>query len=284
MPSHDEHHAPDHEADAPTPAGQGAGASGTRDGGVDVLMAVLLDEPLSAQGREDPAVVAAHRAAAADVAVLRERLGLIGDALAAPAEPGVPAGRDEAGGEVRERVAPGAAVRGGRRAGPGAGSRGPRRGRPARVAFGVLVAAVAATVVAGMGWLVAQPGGVSGASDSGTAAQADSKEAAGVTFGSPRYLACARLVAEGTVLAVERMAGAERVTLSAGRYYKGEGEIVFLRDPAAGAPLHEGDLVMVGMPAGGQYPDAVIVGEADIARERPRIIAALPEARTLTCG
>ncbi|BFO21564.1 hypothetical protein SHKM778_79520 [Streptomyces sp. KM77-8] len=127
-------------------------------------------------------------------------------------------------------------------------------------------------------------GEVSGLADSGAAAQADSQEAADVAFGSPRYLACAGLVAEGTVLAVEQAAGAERVTLSAGRYYKGEGAIVFLRDPAVDAPLHQGDLVMVGMSAEGQYPDAVIVGEAEIARERPRIIAALPESRTLTCG
>ena len=158
------------------------------------------------------------------------------------------------------------------------------------MALGALAAAAAATVVVGMGWLVAQPGGgLSGSAEDSAAAQSDAKEAAGVAFGSPRYLACARLVAEGTVLAVEPApgAGAERVTLAVSRYHKGGGgdEVTFLRDPAAGdPPLHDGDRVLIGMPVDGVHPDAVVVGEADIAAERARIIASLPESRTLSCG
>ncbi|MGJ3559537.1 hypothetical protein ACR6C2_16035 [Streptomyces sp. INA 01156] len=45
-------------------------------------MAALLDEPLPARARQDPEFTAARDAAAADIAVLREQLGLIGDALA----------------------------------------------------------------------------------------------------------------------------------------------------------------------------------------------------------
>ncbi|MGW4024204.1 hypothetical protein [Streptomyces sp. NPDC005009] len=153
------------------------------------------------------------------------------------------------------------------------------------------MAAAAATVVVGMGWLVTQAGGMSDSDAGSSAARADSKEAGGkdaggVAFGSPRYLACARLVAEGTVLAVDPVpgAGAERVTVKASRYYKGEGEVTFLRDLAGDAPLHEGDQVLVGMPAEGVHPDTVVVGEADIAPERVRIIASLPESHTLTCG
>ncbi|CAM5345294.1 hypothetical protein SHIRM173S_13368 [Streptomyces hirsutus] len=40
---------------------------------------------------------------------------------------------------------------------------------------------------------------------------------------------------------------------------------------------------MVGLPREGSVPDAVIVGEEDIAPERARITAALPASRTLTC-
>ncbi|WP_079194770.1 hypothetical protein [Streptomyces sp. CB02400] len=329
--------------------------------GMDVLMAAILDEPLPARARQDPAFTAAHRAAAADITVLREQLALIGDALAAPGEEtadgegaGESAGRvgagrpsdrpepgdgpdsgmragggngPETGREPANPTAARPAVRppaGSRRgAGPGSvsgggpaagdraaarpavrppaggrpgtvrGSRGPHRGRrrPLKAALGALVAAAAATVVVGMGWLVTQTGGMSDSDAGSSAARADSKEAGGedaggVAFGSPRYLACARLVAEGTVLAVDPVpgAGAERVTLKASRYYKGGGEVTFLRDLAGDFPLHEGDLVMIGMPPDGVHPDMVVVGEADIAPERVRIIASLPESRTLTCG
>ncbi|MFD7686266.1 hypothetical protein [Streptomyces sp. NPDC059781] len=370
MPAHDEHR----------DAGNAESAESAEYDGMDALMAAVLDEPLPARARQDPAFAAAHRAAAADVAVLREQLALIGDALAAPLEgtadgegAGEPAGRvgagrpgdgpepgagpdsgtragsgngPEAGREPADPPAarpavrypaegrpgaglgsasgdgpgaglgsasgdgPGAGLGDGPEAGGGAvarpavrypaggrpgtvrGPRGPHRGRrrPLKAALGALVAAAAATVVVGTGWLVTQAGGVSDSDAGGSAARADSKEAGGedaggVAFGGPRYLACARLVAEGTVLAVDPVpgAGAERVTLRASRYYKGEGEVAFLRDLPGGTPLHEGDLVLVGMPPDGVHPDTVIVGEADIAPERARITASLPESRTLTC-
>ncbi|MFD8813825.1 hypothetical protein ACFV23_20595, partial [Streptomyces sp. NPDC059627] len=50
----------------------------------DALFAVLMDEPLTGGQRADPAFMAEHRAATADVALLREQLGIIGDTLAAP--------------------------------------------------------------------------------------------------------------------------------------------------------------------------------------------------------
>ncbi|WP_051767199.1 hypothetical protein [Streptomyces sp. NRRL S-37] len=342
MPAHDEHRDPPHgnpagpetpnheelathdhpEAGGPAPAGRGGDpvregrdGGGPAPGGMDALMAVLLDEPLSVRARQDPGVVAAHRAAAVDVAVLREQLALIGDALAGETADGegagAPAGR---GGAGRLAGGPGAgpepeagsrsgdgppaarpAVRhpAGGRPGTVRGPRGPHRGRrrPLKAALGALVAAAAATVVVGMGWLVTQTGGTADSDAGSSAAQADSqeaggKDAGGAAFGSPRYLACARLVAEGTVLTADRMpgTGVERVTLKVSRYYKGEGEVTFLHDPAGDAPLHEGDQVLVGMPAEGVHPDTVVVGEADIAPERVRITASLPESRTLTCG
>ncbi|MFI5566567.1 hypothetical protein ACIA6T_04155 [Streptomyces sp. NPDC051740] len=269
MPAHDEHR-------------DAGNAQNAEYDGMDALMAAILDEPLPARARQDPAFTAAHRAAAADVAVLRERLALIGDALAAP-------GEETADGAVAR---PAVRTPAGGRPGTVRGPRGPHRGRrrPLKAALGALVAAAAATVVVGTGWLVTQAGGVSDSDAGSSAARADSKEAggeeaAGVAFGSPRYLACARLVAEGTVLAVDPVPGAEaeRVTLRASRYYKGEGEVAFLRDLPGDTPLREGDLVLVGMPPDGVHPDTVVAGEAAIAPERARIIASLPESRTLTC-
>ncbi|MEU9355830.1 hypothetical protein AB0D65_33750 [Streptomyces griseoloalbus] len=381
--------------------------------GMDALMAALLDEPLPAPARQDAAFMAARSDAVADLAVLREQLALIGDALAAPdgTEDAVPTGRHEAahpgrrpepddgpgqdasarpsagtvpgtetgppsapraplrslpsrsgkrpapgdgpeppvgpespadseppvgpespvgpewpvgpespagqgsgvgpgpGDDTRNRAAghPQARHPGTGRPGTAGGSRGPRRPRrrPLKVALGALAAVAAATVVVGMGWLVTHPGGAADASaDKGVAAdsrEADSQAGGGVAFGSPRYLACARLVAEGTVLALDPVpgaAGTERVTLQASRVYKGDGaneggsasdgdseaEITFLRDTAGDRPLHPGDLVMIGLPLQGAHPDMVLVGETDIAPERARITASLPESRTLTCG
>ncbi|MFF0108739.1 hypothetical protein [Streptomyces hirsutus] len=285
---------------------RGTEYDGTEYDGVDALMAAILDEPLPAAARQDPAFTAARDAAAADVAVLREQLGFIGDTLAREAEPG-PA-----------PVRPLPAV-----------ARPPRRARrPLRVAFGALAAAAAASVVLGMGWLVTQAGQGDGTSSSAEADRkaVDADEApgadeasgaegsAGTGFGTPRYLACARLVAEGTVSAVEPVPGTgqERVTLEVTRRYKpapgtgpdenasaGEqdeaGEVTFLTGPTGPTgstgsngptdrpPLHTGDRVMVGLPREGSVPDAVIVGEEDIAPERARVTAALPASRTLTC-
>ncbi|MEW2075396.1 hypothetical protein AB0941_17470 [Streptomyces sp. NPDC013433] len=289
MPAHDE---------TRDPSGEGSEYDGA-----DALMAALLDEPLPEGARRDPAFLAARDAAVADLVVLREQLTVIGDALAGT-EDGAPAGRAEAarpgkrpepgsgpGGRGAGTHAPGGAAPDLAETGPaplrGPSSRRRLRHRTVKVALGGLVAAAAAGLVLGMGWLVAQGGGVADSAGDSAAAQADSKEEGGAAFGSPRYLACARLVAEGPVTAVEQVpgaAGTERVTLRASRYYKGEGEVTFLRDPAGDPPLHEGDHVMVGMPPAGVHPDTVIVGEADIAPERARITAALPESRTLTCG
>ncbi|MEU2599324.1 hypothetical protein ABZ669_19295 [Streptomyces hirsutus] len=268
---------------------------GTEYDGVDALMAAILDEPLPAAARQDPAFLAARDAAAADVAVLREQLGLIGDTLVREAEPG-PA-----------PVRPLPAV-----------ARPPRRARrPLRVAFGALAAAAAASVLLGMGWLVTQAGQGDGMSSSAgadrkavEAGEAPGAEgSAGTGFGTPHYLACARLVAEGTVSAVEPVPGTgqERVTLEVTRRYKPApgtgpdedasaeeqaeeqdeaGEVTFLTGPSGSTDrprLRTGDRVMVGLPREGSVPDAVIVGEEDIAPERARVTAALPASRTLTC-
>ncbi|MGA4848885.1 hypothetical protein ACOBQB_22505 [Streptomyces sp. G5(2025)] len=100
---------------------------------VDALMAAITAEPVSEEALRDPAFAAEHAAAVADVALLRERLGAIGGALAgAPEAP-------------PERVVP---------------LRAPRTARRRfTVALGAVAAAVAAvTVIGGLGRLAVDAG------------------------------------------------------------------------------------------------------------------------------
>ncbi|MDX3068367.1 hypothetical protein PV518_40485, partial [Streptomyces sp. ND04-05B] len=67
--------------------------------GMDALMAALLDEPLPEQALADAEFMAARDAAAADVALLREQLGFLGEALAVTGDDagaGAPPGRPAA--------------------------------------------------------------------------------------------------------------------------------------------------------------------------------------------
>ncbi|MGX1252753.1 hypothetical protein RKD48_005264 [Streptomyces ambofaciens] len=235
-------------------------------GGYDALMAAITDEPLPPDAGPDAR--GAYRSASADVALLREQLHLLGDALGEP----VP----------QER--------------PKAAAPPPRHRRPFRLAVGVLAAACAGVLVTSLGWLVVQGG--SGASDdaaSGSAAdksvaQPDGPSAgqeAAVVFGTPRYLACARLVAEGTVTGVEAVPGARqhRVTLRVTSAYVPEGSTgptAFVLDDAL-ATLRPGDRVLAGVLRDRPTADTLITGEGNIATARARVTASLPESRTLTC-
>ena len=137
--------------------------------GLDALMAAITDEPLPDEARADAAFMARHRSASADVAVLREQLEIIGRALAEPAP--TP--------ELEPAPVP---VRPSR-----------TRQRVSRFAFGTLAVAAVAAVMTGMGWLMTHTGGAD--LDSG-GSSADSKAvspASGPAYGSPQYLACARL-------------------------------------------------------------------------------------------
>ncbi|MFJ7772172.1 hypothetical protein ACIQ1J_28225 [Streptomyces sp. NPDC097107] len=240
-------------------------------GGHDALMAAITGEPLPPGTGAD--ADAEYRSAAADVALLREQLGIVGRSLSEP----LPGPEATPVGAPFRRPRPR-----------------PRR-RPLAVAFGALAAACAGVVVTGLGWLVVQGGNGAEDAASGKAAasdgQADSAESGGVAFGSPRYLACARLVAEGTVAGAEPLPGAgqHRITLDVTRSYKPEerpgkeGErITFALDDTT-ARLVEGDRALVGIPLHGDSPDAVLTGAEAIAAERAWITASLPESRTLTC-
>ncbi|MGX1130718.1 hypothetical protein RKD49_002908 [Streptomyces glaucescens] len=240
-----------------------------RAGRDDPLMAVVTGEPLSDQARADAALLAEYRSAEADVALLREQLGIIGHAL---------------GSEPAARPAPEPVP-----------LRRPARRRPLRLALTGLAAAAAATVFAGMGWLVVQAGAGADDSAGGSNAEsaADSAKSVG-PLGSPGYLACTRLLVEGEVTDVVpvRGTGRERVTLDVTRSYipagkDGEDEATFVKgdDAVFGAPRHlrVGDDVLVAVPRHGTAADFWFVGEDDIAPQRTVIVDALPQARSMSC-
>ncbi|MBV7699246.1 hypothetical protein KWI83_27590 [Streptomyces sp. TRM70350] len=226
-------------------------------------MAVLTDEPLPDAARADAAFMAEHRSAAADVALLRQQLRLIGGALA-----------EEAPEEPSEVPAPPVRVR-------------PHRRRHFALALGAVGVAAAGAMVVGLGWLLGQAGGgvteTSGAA--ADSAQSESSKAVG-PLGSPAYLACARLVAEGEVTDTRPVPGTgeERVTLEVTRSYKPaktDTEATFVMPADVG--LDEGDQLLVAIRHDSASPDFWLVGEAAIAAQRPLLIRTLRQAGMTPC-
>ncbi|MER7898405.1 hypothetical protein ABTX62_20435 [Streptomyces sp. NPDC096046] len=219
-----------------------------------------------------------------------------GDADGSSPVPAVAAGSGPGGAPAAAE--PGAG--GGVGAAPGVGggatvtslsSRRRARPKPLTVALKTLVAAAGATVVIGMGWLVVQSGGAGGEQDSGAAAaESAGRPQAGeeTTLGHAGYLACARLVIEGTVAEVATVPGTgqDRVTVEVDRYYKpaqGQSRVSFPLDGDVAPRLRAGDRVLVGIPQGQAQPDLWVTGEKEIARDRAWITAGLPRSRTLPC-
>ncbi|MFE5604732.1 hypothetical protein ACFQ8O_36780 [Streptomyces coelicoflavus] len=250
---------------------------GGYDDGYDALMAAITGEPLPPDAGPD--AHGEYRSATADVALLREQLNLLGDAL------GDAVPQDRPAPEPAPTSAPAPVS-----------VPAPRR-RPFRLALGVLAAACAGVVVTGLGWLVVQSG--TGATDDTAGGSAADKsvvrpgsptagQEAAPVFGTPRYLACARLVAEGTVTAAEPVPGAarHRITLRVTRAHApGDGTgptATFVLDDTL-ARLAPGDRVLVGVLRDRPTADTVITGDRNIATARTWITASLPESRTLTC-
>ncbi|MCX4583184.1 hypothetical protein [Streptomyces sp. NBC_01481] len=148
--------------------------------GVDSVMAAVSGEPVPEGAERDPEIAAAL----ADVAVLREQLTFIGDAVA---------GRTAA-------PAPVVPVRG-------------RRGRRGRVLALTLAASVA--IGTGTAYLVAHNGSIGGGGEDGGGAAKLTAEG---------LVACSTDIAEGTVARVEPLKGKGgfRVVLDVERSYKSE--------------------------------------------------------------
>ncbi|MFG3204748.1 hypothetical protein [Streptomyces sp. NPDC048192] len=251
-------------------------------------MAAITGEPLSEEARRDPAFLAGHRAAEADLAVLRDQLGRIAQALTGEQAEGVPRTGEPV---THAGAVPAPGVRAGRRP--------PRPGRPSgsrravRVAFGALAGAGAFALVVGFGWMVTHSGGSDG-SGSAAAAKSAGDARAGVSQddGRPtdpvRALACSRLVVEGTVAKVEprEQSPWNRITLKVIRSYKpahGPARVNFLLDAGARPAPRTGQHVLVQVGAG--RPDASVwaVGDTRVAVNRAWITQALPASRHTTC-
>ncbi|MGW7083757.1 hypothetical protein ACWGH2_09695 [Streptomyces sp. NPDC054871] len=239
------------------------------DGDHDALMLALMDEPVPGGAARDPELAAEHAAAVADVALLREHIGLAGRALAASEQ--VPAPK------------PVVAVR----------HAGVRR-RYMTMALGVAAATAAASLVGGLAWLAVEGGGgVTGQSDSdaakGAAPDAGDEEAGGSADQSYEgYVACARLIVEGTVRRVEPIPGGvqDRIVLDVSRYYKpskGEKQITFVMNVDVDPRLRPGDRTLIGIAKGEATPDIWSTGAKDIAKDREWIERALPRAEGMRC-
>ncbi|MEU6600697.1 hypothetical protein [Streptomyces flaveolus] len=281
--------------------------------GMDALMAAITGDPLPEEARRDPAFLAEHREAEADVAVLREQLVRLAGALTGEGsaeEAGVSPGAvsaPSAARRPRSRTHSSAPTRPAGPPRPGRAS-GPRRAL--RIALGSLAGAAAFSLVLGFGWLVAQGGG--GADDkSGASSAKGDVGSAGQEAGADgrpadpeRELACSRLVVEGTVARVERekdalgspapgsgpgsaaSAPGSRVTLTVVRSYRpahGPAEVRFLLDADARPAPRVGQHVLVRVGRGERQASLWAVGDSRVAAARAWITEALPGSRTLTC-
>ncbi len=249
---------------------RGEAAGGPHDG-ADALMLAVTDEPVPEAARADEEFLAEHAAAVADVAALREQLRALGDTLARGPEEAPPRPRP-----VR---------------GPRPGGSGRRRGMLA------LAATAAAVLLGGVVWLGAQADLGSGGADNAKASDAGAgpgrpesgdDSAQRDADGKPSragYVACARLIVEGTVRSVDTLPGGvqDRITLDVSRSYKpaeAPDEVTFVMDVNADPPLRAGDRALIGIPKGEASPDIWTTGK-DIAAERGWIVAALPRATAL---
>lgn len=283
-------------------------------GGMDALMAAITGEALPREARRDPGFLAAHRAAEADVAVLRGQLAWLAEALtgdvsgeetrqeagagvcgepARPPRPAQPARPPRPAQVSRSARRPRAAVRP-----PGPGRRPPRPGRPSgrrrtlRFALGSLAGGAAFALVAGFGWMVTHGSGGAGG-EAGTSSAAKSVRTPATDAGPPAdpalELACSRLVVEGTVTRVEPGGSSpwSRVTLTVLHSYKpahGPGEVGFLLGGGARPAPRTGQHVLVTVGAGNEKASLWAVGDARVAVGRAWITEALAASRHTTCG
>ncbi|MFF8989824.1 hypothetical protein ACF09H_07700 [Streptomyces sp. NPDC014983] len=241
-------------------------------------MAAITGEPVPAEARRDPAFLAEHRAAEADIAVLRAGLGRLAAELdpPVPARPARPAYPVRPARPVRP-AHPACPVHPVRPARPA----GDRARRPFRIALTSLAAAGALCLIAGIGWLGAHPGG-GGVSADGAAPGGK----AGRPTGSREEPGCAEVIVEGTVVKVAPRGSRTRVTVAVERSYKpahGPAEVGFLLGGDARPDPRPGQHVLVEVGRGGRDASRWAVGDAAVAAERARIEAALPGTGQTAC-
>jgi hypothetical protein len=259
--------------------------------GADALMAAITGEPLPDAARADAEFMAGHRAALADVAVLREQLGIIGDALAAP--PGEASSPAAVG--ASRTGAPDESERGTDRDIPHVPRpvRPARRGRALRIAFGSLAAVAALAVVVGLGRLMSFSGSQSDNKDSADVASSSAGAAGKADGGGPapsdpeREVACSRLVVEGTVAEVGPLGDPRiRVVLTVTRYYRpdhGPARVTFLLDRGAEPQPRRGQHVLIRIPQGADVPTLWAVDSERVAANRAWITRALPGSLHTAC-
>ncbi|MFH9661292.1 hypothetical protein ACH4NF_24700 [Streptomyces sp. NPDC017248] len=246
-------------------------------------MVAITGESPPERVRRDPGFRAEHQAAEADLALLRDRLAWLAEALTGEA------GEDAVAGGTA-RPAGGARPSGARPHRPRDRTRpaGPPRRRPARVALGVLVGAAVFCLALGLGRLATSGGGVA-ADDGAASAKSGTSAAAGGRPADPaRELACSRLVVEGTVTRVERQAesSSSRVTLSVSRSYRpahGPADVAVLLDADARPAPRAGQHVLVRVARGERSAALWAVGDDRVAAARAWITDALPGSRDLAC-
>lgn len=261
----------------------------------DALMLALTEEPLpeGSTGR-DPALVAEHAAAVADVALLREHIGAVGRALAAPASSPAPEQEQEQEQEQEPEPEPNPEPQRKPKAAVAVRPAGVRR-RRVTMALGVAAATAAAALVGGLAWLALESGGaITEKSSDSDAAKGEAPDAGDDKGGGAAdqsyegYVACARLIVEGTVRRVEPIPGGaqDRIVLDVSRYYKpsrGEKQITFVMNVDVDPRLHPGDRTLIGIAKGEATPDIWSTGAKDIAKDRAWIERALPRAEGMRC-
>lgn len=256
------------------------------------LMLALTGEPLPQEDAADPEVVAAHAAAEADVALLAEQVRGIGDALAARAKP-KPAPAPAPAPAPELVPAPESAPV--KPLAPVSVFRMRPRLRPLVVAVKMLAAVCAVGMLGGLAWLAVDGG--AGVSESASDKSAGDAKAGAKGKGSEEsgdvtpegFVACSRLIVEGTVVRVEPVHGAERdtITLTVTRYYKptkGPEKVTFRMDHDVDPRLKPGDRTLISIPKGEQYPDNWATKAKDRASLRDMVVNALPGSRALKCS
>ncbi|WP_327355998.1 hypothetical protein [Streptomyces sp. NBC_01304] len=245
---------------------------------VDPLMAAITGEPVPEEVRGD----AGYLAAVADVALLRDQLKAIGDALGEPvpepkAEPEPEPPKERWLNPVRRR----------------------------RLFSVALAGAGAAAGVAALVGGVALLGSMQGSGDDATADKGGSKQVVASPSGgdsadagkqgsgpanslSPEgWVACSRLMVEGTVVRVAPVEGKrmDRITLKVQRYYKpesGPADVTFPMDWNVDPRLKVGDHTLITIDKGGTQPVNWATGK-DLERVRAMLLKALPGAGKITC-